>query len=473
VDPSELRQVVLWVSQILIRYDRADFDETSFTFGGWPAAPPPPARTREQARQLAERIATEAQQHPGSFAELAAKFSEDLTTRQDGGSLGGTIASQFSPWPLVLDALAELHDGEVSRVVQTPYGFHVFQRRSPPAEATVSGARIVIGYATAHWLATESCRPLPVRSREEARELAADLYQRLQREPEGFSELAARYSEHCDAMQGGDFGAWSTRQPTHLPKQIEMLQRLAVGEIAAPMDTPLGFQIIRRTPERPRKQYAMDPIWLLFDPRAPETDPSSKAAVYERATALIASLRGDPAQFSRMKSQLWGGAVETWGEGSGEPPITVALDQVPMDGITPEPIPSGAGYVVAKRLDPASLPPAPVARFELPAPPVPDLQYFAASMDPKFFDAELHAVASIERDARPLLEPTASEFWALHDAWAPEQISDPEAWAVAFGELQSRIRRLLGEATYTEYRQRLDQHFESLVLAPDHASGGG
>ena len=145
-NPVGLQRVMLWVSHILIQHEGSPGREVSFAPSQWQSQAPPPVRTREEARQLAVRVAAEAVRSPEAFARLAAQYSEDIVTKDSGGSLGGISASQFFEEPQVLDALSQTPPGTLTRPVETRYGFHVFLRRAPPEESVVSGAHIVIGH---------------------------------------------------------------------------------------------------------------------------------------------------------------------------------------------------------------------------------------------------------------------------------------------------------------------------------------
>src|SRR5262249_2985714 len=148
---------------------------------------------------------------PAQFAAMAERVSEDVATNTRGGSLGGINAFMLQTCPEVLDALSALKQGEVSRPVESAYGFHVFLLRAPPRDATVSGARIVVGYDEAPWLqAFLARRPLPRRSRAEALALAQKVYERA-RQGEDFQRLVEEFTDHQEAVRKGDFGAWSTR----------------------------------------------------------------------------------------------------------------------------------------------------------------------------------------------------------------------------------------------------------------------
>jgi hypothetical protein len=297
VDPKELRNVVLWLSHVLVRHSEVLPRAMSFSQGEWDAAPAPPQRSREEALALANTVAAEARARPDGFAELVERYSEDPSTRPYGGSLGGIIASQFGQWSSVLDALSSATSDGITPVVETEYGFHVFKRSPPPEPVTLTGAHIVIGYSEASWLQNQKCKEISQRSREQAWEMAIEVLRRLKDEP--FEHLVEQYSEHCDARVGGDLGTWSNREPTHLPMEVQVLQGLSVGEVAAPMDSKVGVQIIKRMPNRKRGQYAMDPIYLGFDPSAADQHASSRLSVQRDATSVARELARDPSTLVR------------------------------------------------------------------------------------------------------------------------------------------------------------------------------
>jgi peptidyl-prolyl cis-trans isomerase D len=87
---------------------------------------PPTAAEKDSVRKKAEGILP--QVTAANFADLAAKYSSDPTAKQNKGYLGvfakGTMVAPF------YDATATLKPGEISKLVETQFGFHIIQRLS-------------------------------------------------------------------------------------------------------------------------------------------------------------------------------------------------------------------------------------------------------------------------------------------------------------------------------------------------------
>lgn len=80
---------------------------------------------RKAARAKADDIARQAAEHPAQFAELARKYSQDAGSASKGGDLGWIAPGMLTP--ALQKALDGLNKGQVSGVVESPYGFHVLQ----------------------------------------------------------------------------------------------------------------------------------------------------------------------------------------------------------------------------------------------------------------------------------------------------------------------------------------------------------
>jgi NIMA-interacting peptidyl-prolyl cis-trans isomerase 1 len=88
-------------------------------------APASVVRTREQAEALAEKVLAKARRGE-SFTRLATEYSDETGAAERGGALGkfgrGRMARAFE------EAAFHLKVGELSDVVETPFGFHVILR---------------------------------------------------------------------------------------------------------------------------------------------------------------------------------------------------------------------------------------------------------------------------------------------------------------------------------------------------------
>jgi peptidyl-prolyl cis-trans isomerase SurA len=94
--------------------------------------PDPTPEARAVARAQADSV-LQAVRAGADFATLARRFSDDPGSAQDGGDLGwfrrGRMVAQFEA------AAFRLRPGQVSEVVETPFGFHIIQvERIEPAE---------------------------------------------------------------------------------------------------------------------------------------------------------------------------------------------------------------------------------------------------------------------------------------------------------------------------------------------------
>jgi PPIC-type peptidyl-prolyl cis-trans isomerase-like protein len=363
--PGDLDRTVLWLSHILIRHDQVESLDVPFNITGWVSTQPPTTRTRKEALALAESLAETARQQ-GNFDELARRYSEDPERRSRGGSLGGVVALHLAAWPSVLDAVATLRPGDISNVVSTEYGYHVLARRPPAPEATVSGAHIVIAHAGAPWIQVAGRHEIPERSRDEAFAIAAQLYDLARGNAAAFPQLVASHSDHRDAARGGDMGSWSTREPSGYPREIETLAQLEVGEVAEPIDSLFGVQVIVRTPNRVRERYAATQIYLRFDANAAAPDAMSKGAVLSQARGLIDILKRDPTRFRSFQEESCCTDVLEIIEGRHAPDLVSTLASLASGQIADTPVEDATRYTIPKRLELSALPRARPIRFDLP-----------------------------------------------------------------------------------------------------------
>jgi peptidyl-prolyl cis-trans isomerase NIMA-interacting 1 len=88
-------------------------------------AAPTITRSKQDAQKLAATVLAKAK-GGANFGDLAVKYSDDPSAKQGQGSLGKFGHHQMvKPFD---DAVFALKPGEISGVVETPFGFHIIKR---------------------------------------------------------------------------------------------------------------------------------------------------------------------------------------------------------------------------------------------------------------------------------------------------------------------------------------------------------
>ncbi len=96
------------------------------SYKGAPHAVAGVTRSEAEARSLATQIARDAKQPEADWNALAAKYTDEPGSKETGGDLGKFGRGQMVP--SFESAAFALQVGQISEVVQSPFGFHVIQR---------------------------------------------------------------------------------------------------------------------------------------------------------------------------------------------------------------------------------------------------------------------------------------------------------------------------------------------------------
>lgn len=460
-DWNDLENVALWGAHILIRHRDS---RTGYVFSTTPSvADGLASRSRQEALVLARDVARSVRVAPDEFARLAREHSDDRVTSAQGGVLGVFMASQLLPWPNVLDAFAALRPGDVSEVVETNFGFHVFRRLPPPPEDRVTGAAIVIGHNDVPVLARVLGKSLPGRSRDEALGLAREVFRSAQANPSQFGALVQQYSEHPTAVRRGDLGTWSTREPSALGPHIEQLRRLSVGDVAPPLDTPYGYVIIQRQSEPARAEYAVDAVELPYDFTLADEHPRSRRATLDAAASLLTEVKMRPERFLEYQREECCLQPKVWQDGRGFPHLTNAVEGLRVGELAAAPIDTGFSVFVVRRI---AVPPRQKGApgFELPSPAAPDFGFLAAHRSRMFRETLAGVVEGAEGLLATLPESGRARFMNLHADAALGDEGSPEQRRAAFASMQRELEELMGNPLYLRYREVLRERFEHQLL---------
>jgi peptidyl-prolyl cis-trans isomerase SurA len=190
-----------------------------------------------QKNALAQRIRQELVKG-GDFAQAAVRYSQGETAL-NGGDMEWRPLSEVPR--LFAERLAGMRSGEISDVIRSPSGFHVFQlveKRNAAESSTIMQVRL---------------RQILVRTNEvtkaaNAEGLLLHLRQRIQN-GEPFGKMAKEYSDDkSTSANGGDMG-WIAVNA--LPQvYLEHMSHLANEEVSEPFATPDGWVMIQVVGQR-------------------------------------------------------------------------------------------------------------------------------------------------------------------------------------------------------------------------------
>lgn len=200
-------------------------------YGGAVAARSTVTRTKEEAKTRAEEALAKVQ-GGADFALIARAYSDDSTGPR-GGRLGtfdpGTMVAPFEA------AAKELKVGEISALVETPFGYHVIRR---DALVEIRGGHLYIS-----WVGATGAPSNVTRTREQADARMALAVAALQAGTD-WREVVLKYSDGPLKEDGGDLGWFGRNQ---LAAQLDAaVFALGVGEVSPAIETPSGLHMLKR-----------------------------------------------------------------------------------------------------------------------------------------------------------------------------------------------------------------------------------
>lgn len=167
------------------------------------------------------------------FAQVAAEFS-DAADATKGGIIEWRPIAQMGP--AFAEMLSSLQPGELTPIVQSPSGFHIFKLLGRRVQEVQT---VVIDQTHARHILIKINELTSVN---DAKLKIEQLKKRLDH-GENFEEIARLYSEDTSASSGGDLG-WLSPGDT-VPDFERTMNALLPGQISEPVQSQFGWHIIQ------------------------------------------------------------------------------------------------------------------------------------------------------------------------------------------------------------------------------------
>lgn len=207
-----------------------------------PIEPDPTAKAaaRRRAEETLARI-----QKGESFTRVAQEISEDPATRASGGDLGffgrGDLDTNFTK------AAFALKPGQMSGVVETPFGYHIIRvEEADSARAEVHARHILVR--------------VPIMAADDQRaEAQAQMVYGEAAKGLDFGALARKYSKFQGPQDpNGDLGF--VPASAFSPDFRAALDPLGIGDVTRPLKNPQGYHIFKMLDRRPERPYELEEI---------------------------------------------------------------------------------------------------------------------------------------------------------------------------------------------------------------------
>lgn len=317
-------------SHILVSYQGASRAQSHVT------------RQKEEALEKAVQLQARLLEEPFLFDEIARSESDGPAARV-AGYLGawetGAMAAEFQ------DALELLEIGGLtSEPVESPFGFHII-RREPTLLKHYACDALIIAYK-----GSPSVPAVITRTKEEARALAEKINETIN--GRNFDEVAEKHND----LSKGAMPLDVVHERTALPfDMVGALDPIAYGEVAGPIEMPIGFAFLRR---KLVERFAGAHILVSYvGAKAARSDVTrQKDAARTHAAQLAEQLQAEPALFSELAKAHSngpnadrGGYLGVWFRGKMLKAFDDAIAALPMDGIAPEPVETEYGFHVIMR----------------------------------------------------------------------------------------------------------------------------
>ncbi len=309
-------------------------------------------RSRADTHFLALRLRQQLGRAPASMAAVARDHSDELFSAPHGGHFGVMRALRFPP--PVVDAFAQTKPGEISEVIDTPWGFFIVERLVVPDETILAGRRLVIGSYPSQSIEYRPGRGQ--RTMTEARQLAAEVIEKLHEKKLDFEDAIRVYGDTWDALHGGDIGAWSTWDDYGEPTVMSALSRIEPGGITEPIITRSGIQILERTNDTEREALGFEFLVVGHAEVNPDYLRRPSARTRDEAMTLAGSLLAElrarvPLTRLRSACDAWvcQEPLGPWRRGRMDPDVEAVALSLDVGAWTEVPVSTPFGLMVGRR----------------------------------------------------------------------------------------------------------------------------
>ncbi len=251
------------------------------------------------------------------FGQLARAQSEDPSAKENAGKLGYFTAMQMV-YPFETAAY-KTPVGQVSAPIRTRFGYHIIKVNDKrAAQGEIKVAHLMIRM-TASAARADSLT---------AKKKIDELYSRLKK-GENWDKLVAQFSEDAgSAANGGELPPFGTGRM--LPSFEEVAFRLQKpGDIAAPVQTPYGWHIIKLIERQPLAKFADVESSLKSKVAKDSRSELNKAAFLKRVRQedqFVENAAAKTYAFGRVDTALVAGRYKY-----SAPTVVVKARQAPSD----------------------------------------------------------------------------------------------------------------------------------------------
>lgn len=188
-----------------------------------------------QIQQRAERadMALKKLKEGVEFSQVVAEFSDAADANQ-GGIIEWRPITQMGP--AFSELLTPLQPGDVTQVVQSPNGFHIFKLLGRRVQEVPT---VIIDQTHARHVLIKINE---LTSENDAKQKILQIKERLDK-GEDFAEVAKLYSEDTSASSGGDLG-WLSPGDT-VPDFERAMNALLPGQVSDPVRSQFGWHVIQ------------------------------------------------------------------------------------------------------------------------------------------------------------------------------------------------------------------------------------